>query len=226
MRATGVITVLAVLFTLGCGSSSSSSTAQLRIMNASPQQQDLNLLLDNNNFQTGVVYASSTAYASEPAGTHSAQIQQAGSNASLVTQSIAVTGGSYYTILAVEPAFNSSDVGMTLITDDNSAPASGNFKLRIINASPDLGNFDAYIVAPGTDLASVSPGISNLAFQAPSGYQSLTAGNYEIYITLPNQKVISVDSGQLTFSAGQIRTVVILDNPGGGYSSALVADLN
>src|SRR5581483_4234601 len=178
------------LFVVGCGSSSSpSSTAQLRILNASPQQQSINLLLDNNTIENGIVSQSASAYIAQPAGNHTVQIEANNSTTALVTQSVTLNSGSYHTILAVEPSFASSSLTMSLLTDDNSAPASGSFKLRIINASPDFGNLDAYITVPG-------------------------------------QQVISVDSGPMTFSSGQVRTLVLLDNFGSGFTSALLADLN
>ena len=217
-----------LLFTNACGSSSSSSaSAQLRILDASPQQQSINLLLDNNSVQTGIVSQSASAYTSEPAGSHTVQIEASGTTTSLVTQNITLNSGSSYTILAVEPSFASTSLTMSLLTDDNSAPASGDFKLRIINASPDFGgNVDAYITAPGAGISGATPSVSNLAFQAGSSYQSLTAGSYEVYFSVAGQGVISVDSGPLTFTAGQVRTLVLLDNFGSGFTSALLADLN
>jgi hypothetical protein len=112
------------------------------------------------------------------------------------------------------------------LTDDNSAPASGDFKLRIINASPDFGNLDAYITAPGAGISGATPSVNSLGFQAASSYQSLVAGSYEVYFSFAGQQVIAVDSGQFTFTAGQVRTLVLVDNFGSGFTSALLADLN
>lgn len=222
----GLAVAFSMLLAVGCGSSrSTSSTAQLRILNASPQQQSISLLLDNNTIQTGIVSQSASAYSAQPAGNHTVQIEASSSTTALVTQNVSLSSGSYYTILAVEPSFASSSLTMSLLTDDNSAPSSGNFKLRIVSASPDFGNLDAYITAPGAGITG-SPNVSNLAFQGASSYQTLTAGSYEVYFTLAGQQVISADSGPMTFSSGQIRTLVLLDNFGSGFTSALMADLN
>ena len=95
-----------------------------------------------------------------------------------------------------------------MLTDDNSAPASGDFKIRIVNASPNLGPADVYIVAPATDLNTVSPNVSNLAFGSATGYQSLAAGSYEIVLTPVGQKFNAVDTGSISLSSGQVRTFV------------------
>jgi hypothetical protein len=99
-------------------------------------------------------------------------------------------------------------------------------KPRIINASPGLGRADVYIVAPGTDLTTVSPTISSLAFEVASSYQLLAAGTYKVFFTLPGQKFAYIDSGSLSFSAGQVRTVLGLNGTSGGFTSAVLGDVN
>lgn len=213
-------------FLLGCGSSSNTTNpAQVRIMNASPVQQSITLLVDNITLQTGIVSQSASAYTPETPGSHAVQVEATSSSSPLVTQNLTFNSGASYTLVAAEPSFGSSSLGLTFLTDDNSAPTSGDLKLRIINASPDFGNLDAYVTAPGAGISG-GPSVSNLAFQAASSYMTLPAGNYEVYFTIAGRQVISVDSGQFSFSAGQIRTLVLMDNFGSGYTSALLADLN
>jgi hypothetical protein len=98
--------------------------------------------------------------------------------------------------------------------------------LRIIQAAPSLPSADVYVVAPGTSLSSVSPTLSTLSFESASGYLPLAAGSYEIYFTAPGQKTSYIDSGPLTFSTGQVRSLVGLDGSAGGYTSAVLDDLN
>jgi hypothetical protein len=47
-----------------------------------------------------------------------------------------------------------------------------------------------------------------------------------VFFTSPGQKSISLDSGKLTFSAGQIRTLLALNNPSGAFMSTLLTDAN
>jgi hypothetical protein len=212
------------IFMAGCGSSSK-GTAQLRLMDASTTQQNINLIVDNATVQTAVVSMSASAYASEPAGNHALQIEAYATTNALVSQNVSLADANYYTVLATPPSAGSSSLNMTLLTDDNSAPAAGKFKLRIINAAPNFENADAYVGAPGMG-ATGTPAVSKLAFQAASSYLTLPAGNYEVYFTRPGQQIIYVDSGQFTFASGQVRTLVLMDNFGGGFTSALLADLN
>ena len=98
--------------------------------------------------------------------------------------------------------------------------------MRLINVSPSLGTADVYIVSPGTDINTVSPTISNFAFGSASAYESLAAGNYEIIYAFAGQKIIAIDSGAQSLSAGQIRTFVGLNGQSGGFTDALLPDVN
>jgi hypothetical protein len=119
--------------------------------------------------------------------------------------------------------FSSSITGL-VFTDDNTAPTSGNIKLRFINASPSLGPVDIYVVQPGTDLSSVSPTISSLSFQSASSYQTLTAGSYNVFFTAPGTKFAFISTGTLSLTSGQIRTLVTLNAQGGGFTSTTLTD--
>ena len=93
-----------------------------------------------------------------------------------------------------------------------------------MNASPALGTADVYVLAPGSSLSSASATVSNLNFESASSYQFLRAGTYEVYLTQPGQKSAVVDSGPLTFTSQQIRTVVGLDGQSGGYETASLSE--
>ena len=79
---------------------------------------------------------------------------------------------------------------------------------------------------PATDLNTVSPNLSNLAFGTASGYQSLTRASYEMVLTPVGQKFAAVDTGSLTFSAGQVRTFVGLNSQSGGFTYTMLSDVN
>jgi Domain of unknown function (DUF4397) len=192
-------------------------------MNAVPDESSLDVLVDSTSVSTNLAYGTSTGYLSEKSGSHQVGIEPSGSSTTLLQQSISLASGSDTTVIS----FNfSSSVANLVLTDDNSAPASGDFKIRLVNASPNLGPADVYIVTPGTPLSTVSPTLSNLAFGTSVTYQSLTAGNFEIELTSVGQKFAAVDTGTLSFIAGQVRTFVGLNNPSGGFTYTMLQDVN
>jgi hypothetical protein len=192
-------------------------------MNAVPDESSLDVLVDSTSVSTNLAYGTSTGYLSEKSGSHQVGIEPSGSSTTLLQQSIRLASGSDTTVIS----FNfSSSVANLVLTDDNSAPASGDFKIRLVNASPNLGPADVYIVTPGTPLSTVSPTLSNLAFGTSVTYQSLTAGNFEIELTSVGQKFAAVDTGTLSFISGQVRTFVGLNNPSGGFTYTMLQDVN
>ncbi len=224
-RSVWLCTVIVVLFALvslvGCGGSGSKT--QFRIMNAIPDESGLDLLVDSTSVATNVAYGTSSSYQAVQSGSRTLQINPAGGSNALLTQSVSFAGGSDTTILASN--FSSSATFLVL-TDDNSAPSSSDFKLRLINSAPGLGAADIYIETPGTDLNTVSPTAGNIGFNGVLNYQSLAAGSYEIMFTPVGQKFIVIDSGSLTFSAGQVRTFVGLNSQAGGFTYTMLHDVN
>jgi len=216
----GVLSLGVILLSTGCGTS---SKTQFRVMNASPDESNLDVLIDGKSVATNLAYATATGYLSVSSGSRHLQIEPSGTTTPILDQMITLNSGTDTTILAANV---SSSITAVVLADDNSAPSSGNIKLRLVNASPSLGPADVYVNTPGTDINSVGPTISNLAFEAASSYQSLTAANYEVIFTNMGTKFIAIDSGSLSFSAGQIRTFVGLNSQTGGFAYAMLSDVN
>lgn len=217
----GLLCVGTILLIAGCGGGGGGT--RFRLMNAVPDEPSLDVLIDSTSVSSNLAYGTSTGYLSEKSGSHQVTIEPSGSSTSLLQQSISFASGSDTTVISSN---FSSSVANLVLNDDNSAPASGDFKIRVVNASPNLGPADLYIVAPGTSLNTVSPTLSNLSFGTTTPYQSLAAGNYEIELTSVGQKFAAIDSGSITLSSGQVRTFVGLNSPQGGFSYTMLQDVN
>jgi hypothetical protein len=85
---------------------------------------------------------------------------------------------------------------------------------------------DIYVLPQGTDINSVSPTVSSLAFGAASEYQSLTAGTYEVFFVVPGTKLAFIDTGALTLASGQVRTMLALNTSDNGYTFTTLNDVN
>lgn len=212
---TGLFAVGITLLTTGCGS----SNANVRLMNAFVGQSSLDLLLANKSVITGVTYGGASGYTATSSNSTSLQIEATGNSNALLNQGVNLQSGAYSTVLAT----NTSAI---VLSDDHSAPASGAIEIRVVNASPTLGAADVYIVTPGTDISTVSPAVSSLTYQSSSGYIPMNVGSYEVIFTQAGQKFAFIDSNSLSFSAGQIRTVVGLNGQNGGFTTSVLSDLN
>jgi hypothetical protein len=217
-----ILSLGTILPLAGCGGGGGGGT-RFRLMNAIPDEASLEVLVNSTSVANSVAYGTSTGYQSVKSGSQQVEVEPSGSANALLQQSISFTSGADTTVLASN--FSSSATFLVL-ADDNSAPASGDFKLRLVNSSPGLGSVDIYVEAPGTDLFTVSPTVGNVAFNGVVNYESLSAGSYEIMVTPVGQKFTVIDTGSLTFSAGQVRTFVGLNSQAGGFTYTMLQDVN
>jgi hypothetical protein len=217
---TGLLTMAALLLASGCGGG---SQGKLRVMNASPNESGLDVLVDGKTVASGIGYGSNSDYISVDSGSRHVQLEASGTTTILIDQNVSVSSGGETTVLATNVA---ASISALILIDDATAPASGDASLRVANASPTLGAVDVYVVVPGADLVSSTPVVRNLAFNGATDYQTLTAGTYEVVMTVPGSTLPVLDTGSLNLTTGQNRTVVSLDGVSGGFTATVLSDLN
>jgi len=230
LRILPLIPVLAAfgLFVASCGT----DHAQLRFVHASPNAPNVDITVDSKSFATDIPYASfapSSGYTSFNSGNRNLQVFVTGTTTNpLIDSNLNLSGGKQYTVLA---SGLESSIAAVLVTDNNTQPSSGKVNLRVIHDSPSAaGHLDIYLVSPGTDITNITPNASALAYQQASGYFSMTAGSIELIATVTGDgtKTRIIDQ-TYSLTAGQVRTLVLLDVPGSGFLSPTpleLADLN
>jgi len=57
-----------------------------------------------------------------------------------------------------------------------------------------------------------------------TGYQATVAGNYEVFLTVPNTTNVYLSTGPINLTASANQTVVVLDAVSGGTSYELLTD--
>lgn len=226
---------LLVLILAGCGGSDQSGSgggsqqgqSRVRVIHAyaSPAAPNLDAYAGDTKIFTDVAYGTASAYVSVNSGQRRFRFRQTGSSSNMAEVVMDFPKGEDYTCLAM----GSASMSILVLDDENHAlPSAGKFKVRIVHASPSAGAADVYVLAPGEDINAATPKVVNLLFNSTSDYLEYTAGAGEIILTQTGTKTVVVDSGAVTFAAGQIRTIVALDAPGGGtpLSTLVVADVN
>jgi hypothetical protein len=211
------------ILTVGCSNSASKTT--LRFVNTSPNVASVNAVVDGVALGSGIAdLGGATAYLTATSGSRHIQIEDAGNSAVDIDETRTLAAGSTttYVIAGDGPALTP-----VALTDDNSAPASGSFKLRVVNATPSLGSLDVYVVPTGTDITTVSATFSGLSFpSASSTYSSNTAGSYQVLFTTPTFKTVIFGTASMSFSAGQVRTLLGVQDQLGNYSTVVLSDAN
>jgi len=212
------------LLTAGCGSGGT----QIRYVNAIPSAGNVDFWVDSAEVLTSSSYGSTAKYQGISSGSHTVEVRTAGTATDLINTNITLQGGKDYTFLAEKIQGNDAPV---LLTDDNTAPASGDVNLRGINASPTCP-VDIYVLPHGTPISGFRPTWPDVVQPNATSnpiYLSTGAGTYDIIGTFPATQLAIAEILNQTIAAGQIRSVVFLDAPTGGppcSASLVLHDLN
>jgi hypothetical protein len=234
----GILALSACLLAMGCGNSTAS---YVRSVNASNG-------LTNYTIQVGLQgVASSLPYGTEGVqpkgdnysvndtsgnyrpiadGTNQKVIVTNSANTALVSGTQSFLANTYYTIITLAPA---PSIELRTLTDGDVAPSSGNFKLRMMQASPTAGAVDVYVVPQGASIGGATPIVTNLQFgNAASTYSQASAAAVQVEVTPTGNPAKVLYTGVFTGVAGNLYTAYFLDppanNPSKGYSLLLVQD--
>jgi len=228
--AAGMLLLSGILMWAGCASGGGKT--RFRFMNAMPDQNSLNILINPTVNTTpvfsNIAYGTASAYTAVSSGSQPFEIEAAGTTNSLKSGNISFTSGADTTVIAANFTVNAT---VLPFTDDNSTPATNNFNLRIINVAPFLGTtgpgIDVYVEPQNTDITTVNATVSGLTFQSASNYLPIAGGTWDITVTAHGSKNFAFPpTGDLSFTAGQVRTFVVINSQGGGGTYALLSDLN
>ena len=201
------------------------TVAQVRVVHASPDAPNVDVLVDNSAALTNVAYKVASNYLQVPAGSRNLKVRATGTSTVVIDQNATLSQGAFYTVLATGRV---ASIAPLVLTDDQANPASGNIRLRLVHASPTAGNVDIYVTTPTADIATTAPTLSNVAFRAASNYLEVPAGTYRVRITPAGTKTAAIDVNNVALAAGQVRTAVAVDAVGGGtpLGAILLADKN
>jgi hypothetical protein len=218
------LAILSILAT-GCGGNS-----QVRVVNAiSDAPVNYDLAINGTTLFSDVGFESvspASGYQSVSSGSE-IEFFQTGTTTPVVDASVHLQSSKQYTVVAMGYYGDSSGAdapGLVVLADDNTLPKAGDTEVRIVHASPSApGSVDVYVVPTGTDISSATPTISGLMFEQASGYQSLSAATYAyvlytVIVTPSGSKTPFINQGY-TLSAGQIRTLVLVDASGSKTAS-------
>ena len=208
------VLLLGFLFAAGCGGGSSSSkTAQFRVANGvadlAGSGTGYDVLVAGSTFTSNLLFnstGSATAYSTVTSGSQTVEVRNNGVSTDLFSATENFTGGDSYTMVIAGASSSPSGV---LLTDTTTASASGKVQVRIVNATGAFGPMDVYIVAPGTDLFTVSANVTSLGFGSASAYKTLDKGSYYVEVTQPGAKIAYLNTGNLTFADTAVITIVI-----------------
>jgi Domain of unknown function (DUF4397) len=217
----------ATAFTAACDDDDNTGPdgeARVRVVHASPDAPDVDVLLDDSEVLSDVPYLAASEYLETTAGEHNVKVNAAGTT-TVIDTDVTLADGSDYTVIA---AGSAAAIEPILLEDDNAPPSAGNARVRAMHGAPSAPAVDIYLTVPGADLDDEAPALSGVEFGDVADYVEAPAGSYQVRVTLAGTKTVVIDSGTLTLASGQVRTAIAVDASGGGapFSLLVLEDLN
>jgi hypothetical protein len=197
----------------GCGGSGhTTAETRLRVVHASPNAPNVDVVVGSAVAFTNVAYFSE-GLRTVPAGTTQVRVRATGSTTDVINASPFLAAGNYTTILAIN---NLAQIEPLVVTEPDQGPGAGQARVRLVHASPSTGNVDIYVTAPTVALPS-TPSVANVPFKGVSTALLVAAGNYRVRITPAGTPgTIAVDTGSITLPSNSVTIAAALDKAGGG----------
>jgi hypothetical protein len=178
----------------------------LQVAHLAPFAEDasVTIQLDGVDALTDFNYGDSTGYIPLPAGDYDIDVIPTGATDPEIEATVTLVADTYYTAIAVG-GINNQDLDLILLVDDLTAPAAGQFHLRVGHLAPFASGAD---VLADVRLQNGDLILDDVDFGDVTGFMPQPAGWYDLVITSPDGgDTALIDPRNVYFQAGRIVSV-------------------
>ena len=200
---------LAGLASCGGGSSSDSGQTTVRVLNLAGDVGTLSVLVDDTEAFPSVASDAVSSDTTFDAGTYTLKVRQPAGTTNLLSQSHSLSKDQQY-LAVVWGRASALRLSTLSETQDDSEIASGNTRLRLMNATIDSGAVDVYLTTSDADLADSTPVISSVAAGGIGGFKEFSAGTYRLRVTGAGDPAdVRLDVASVTLPALKHSTLIV-----------------
>lgn len=219
-RCLSVVLLCAGGSALGLPAAMAAEGALLRLAHLSPDTPAVDVYVDSvadpaaGVVLTGVAYGTISNYQDVAPGTYAVAMRAAGDDPAtppVLSTTVEVGANSARTVAGVGYF---ADLGLKVLDDDLALPPPGQARMRVVAAAAGASAFDVSRRG-GPDLAN------GLDFAAATDYVNVPAGQAALLVTPDGGAVTELP---LEVAAGSVYSVLVLDQPGGGFAVQTVLD--
>jgi hypothetical protein len=195
---------------LATPASAEAGNGYVRLAHLSPDTPEVDVYVDDASGKLksmefdGVGYGVVSQYLPMPIGTYAVSMRKAGAPKTekpVLTTQVSVSDGKAYTVAGVG---RFADISLKIFDDDITAPADGQAKVRVVQAS---------VKAPVLDVATSDKTIaSGVQFATTTAYQEVKSGTLQLTLQ-PAGGQATTSSVQL--AGGSTYTLLVLDGKNG-----------
>ena len=215
--------LFAAALAAGCGGGTS-STGQLRFMQASLISEQVQLLVNGTQQATNLNYGNATGYLTLRSESQHVQVLPvSGSTTPIFDTSISVNSSVSQTLMMTG---TTGAIHSVLLNDANTTSVAGDINVRVVNASNRIGAADVYILPAGSSIIGAVP-VANgpFGFDQNTGYQLVASGGYQVVLAVPGTTNAVLSTGTINPASSSLnQTVVVLDKAAGGFTFTVLED--
>lgn len=152
-----------------------------------------------------------TDYIPLPAGEYLVDIIPTGTTEPVVSETFMLMDNMDYTVFASGDIVN-QPLELFAIGDDNSAPATGNVKVRVFHAAPFANTLDGTEVSIRTAGGDLVADLTGVPFGIGSGYLELPEGTYDLKVASNDGLTNFIDPLPVELTSGTIVTLFAVGN--------------
>ncbi len=213
-RFAGLSLLLALL--PGCQSvmMTTDTSATIRFIDASPDAPGLDIYENTTAIAYNLGFGTITSYIPVTPGTYTFSADAAGTRQVLIANKQTLAGEHHYTAIIGNIQASLQE---NIFTDQTAPAPTGQVSFRFIDQATKVGAVDIYLVPSTGKLTTAAPVATNIVFTGNTGYINVATGTYAIAVvptgTVPIATTVTLLTGpQQTYSAGAVRTVVLIDS--------------
>ncbi|MEO6865097.1 MAG: DUF4397 domain-containing protein [Gemmatimonadaceae bacterium] len=190
-----------------------SAQGLIQFVNAAPRYGFVNLKVDSAAAFPLQQYATgASAYIASLANARQLTARDSANANTLAASPLLIANQSVYLVILTQ---RTTGGNLLVFPDTVSAPPANDVGLRLINVSPSAGPVDFYITGSDSTLATASA--TNVVYEGTSAYIYVpNTGVLRVRVTTAGTKNVLLDVDASRLTAGQARSIVLLDAVGGG----------
>jgi hypothetical protein len=193
--------------------------ASLQVIPGVPSVSAVDVVVDGEVKLRNAAYGVPSTIIAVPHGAHSIRVVAAGSTPGSGGATVSVSANDTLRVVAIGSAASISTVALG---DTGATPVPGKGKLRVSHLATNAPPIDVWRSQP--DYREFIRVMFPFAYRASSPFLESTPGNWIVRVTRENGSQILAESAPIRVDALWVRTVVILDAPGGGVRITALGD--
>ncbi|MFK8010798.1 MAG: DUF4397 domain-containing protein [Marinicellaceae bacterium] len=161
---------------------------------------------------TGVQYTQSSGYLTladngqAPGDTMLEVFAPPGADTPAIMTNVNLAAETDYTVIAIGDGVN-QPLNLLPLVDDNSMPAPGFAKVRVVHSAPFAANLSDTAVSIRTDNGDLVGGLTGVEYGQASGYLELPATLYDLNVATPDGSTVLIDLAPVLLKDGDIVTI-------------------